>query len=426
MTFFNVYSFTQLIFSHRTPLSKKCHYKNFQWAQNFFKQNIYSTIYRNLSCDRNTNIYQLSFNEKLINHAKNLMEQYKNLKHQITLETKSNLVESLNKKILDLEPVVDCFKKYEKSSTMISKLEQLKQESKDHEMIALAEEEIKKENVLLKTFLTKLRELIIPEHHHAHLSCILEIHAGVGGDEATLFAADLLRMYERYAMIKNWKYEILSINKNEDNKGISEAIIQLDGLGAFGRLKCEAGVHRVQRIPNTESKGRTHTSTVTINVLPKLNEDQDFDKIDMKELKIEVMRSRGAGGQHVNKTESAVRITHLPTKISVSMQDSRSQHQNRSKALIILKSRIAALRSEKNAEYQRLQRRSQVPSAIRSSKIRTYNFPQNRITDHRCNYTLYDLENCMNGGNGLDLLFNELELWMTETKFKANINDKQK
>lgn len=290
-------------------------------------------------------------------------------------------------------------------------------------MIELAEEEIKKEKILLKTFYNKLKKVLIPENPQKHLSCILEIHSGVGGDEATLFAAELLRMYQKYVTLKNWKYEILSINKNEGNEGISEAIVQIDSPGAFGRLKNEAGVHRVQRIPATESKGRTHTSTVTINVLPKIDQDQNFDKIDMKEIKIEVMRSRGAGGQHVNKTESAVRMTHLPTGISVSMQDSRSQHQNRSKALMILKSRVTALRMEKEAEYQKLQRKSQVPSAVRPDKIRTYNFPQNRITDHRCGYTLHDLEDCINSANGLDSLLDELELWAEQMELEANIKD---
>ncbi|KTW29482.1 peptide chain release factor 1 [Pneumocystis jirovecii RU7] len=288
-------------------------------------------------------------------------------------------------------------------------------------MVKLAEEELEKEAISFKEISNKLKKFLIPKHPHSHLSCILEIHAGVGGHEASLFAAELLRMYQKYTITKNWKPEILSISKNEGNEGISEAILQVDGLGAFGRLKNEAGVHRVQRIPTTESKGRTHTSTATVIVLPKVDEKQEFDKIDMKEVKIEVMRSRGAGGQHVNKTESAVRMTHIPTGITVSMQDSRSQHQNRAKALIILKSRVAALKSQKNAEHQRLQRKSQVPSTTRPDKIRTYNFPQNRITDHRCGYSLYDLDSCMNGEGGLDLLFNELDSWTIQMELETNI-----
>ncbi|CCJ31314.1 unnamed protein product, partial [Pneumocystis jirovecii] len=260
-------------------------------------------------------------------------------------------------------------------------------------MVKLAEEELEKEAISFKEISNKLKKFLIPKHPHSHLSCILEIHAGVGGHEASLFAAELLRMYQKYTITKNWKPEILSISKNEGNEGISEAILQVDGLGAFGRLKNEAGVHRVQRIPTTESKGRTHTSTATVIVLPKVDEKQEFDKIDMKEVKIEVMRSRGAGGQHVRNNISIFRnLIGI-----VSMQDSRSQHQNRAKALIILKSRVAALKSQKNAEHQRLQRKSQVPSTTRPDKIRTYNFPQNRITDHRCGYSLYDLDSCMNG-----------------------------
>ncbi|KTW28145.1 peptide chain release factor 1 [Pneumocystis carinii B80] len=329
-------------------------------------------------------------------------------------------IKSLNKKIINLKPIAISLEKYHKSLLMIDKLKQLKHESEDYEMIKLANEEIGKEEKLLEECYNELKKNIIPKHPQAHLPCILEIHAGVGGDEATLFATELLRMYQKYAVTKNWKYEILSINKNEGNEGILEAIMQLDGPGAFGKLKNETGVHRVQRIPITESKGRIHTSTITVNVFPKVDQDKNFDKIDMKEVKIEVMRSRGAGGQHVNKTESAVRMTHLPTGISVSMQDSRSQHQNRSKALIILKSRVAALRSEKNTENERQQRRSQIPSATRPDKIRTYNFPQNRITDHRCGYSLYDLEGCMNGGNGLDPLFDELELWAEQMKLNSH------
>ncbi|KAG4300626.1 hypothetical protein PCK1_003055 [Pneumocystis canis] len=373
---------------------------------------------------RSLNIDKLNLNEKLIKHTKVLLKQYNDLKGEISVEINPNSIESLNKKILNLQPIIDCFKNYERSLTMIRELEQLKHESQDHEMIKLTEEEIEKETVLFKAFYNKLKNFFIPKHPQAGLSCILEIHSGVGGDEATLFASELLRMYQKYAITKNWKYEILSMNKNEGNEGISEAIVQIDGQGVFGKLKNETGVHRVQRIPNTESKGRTHTSTVIVIVLPKIDENHDFDKINMKEVKIEVMRSRGAGGQHVNKTESAVRMTHIPTGISVSMQDSRSQHQNRAKALIVLKSRVAAFKNEKDMEYQRSQRRSQVPSATRPDKIRTYNFTQNRITDHRCGFSLYDLDGCMNGGNGLDLLFNELELWTEQMEFEANIDNK--
>lgn len=182
---------------------------------------------------------------------------------------------------------------------MIDKLKQLKYESDDYEMIELAEEEIIKEKALLREYYDELKRNLIPKDPQAHLPCIIEIHAGVGGDEATLFATELLRMYQKYATAKNWKYEILSLNKNEGNDGILEVIMQLDGLGAFGKLKNETGVHRVQRIPVTESKGRVHTSTITVNVFPKVDQDKNFDKIDMKEVKVEVMRSRGAGGQHV-------------------------------------------------------------------------------------------------------------------------------
>ncbi|KAG4304465.1 hypothetical protein PORY_002175 [Pneumocystis oryctolagi] len=366
-----------------------------------------------------TNVNQLGLNENLIKYAASLSEKYEDLKNKASFETKTTCIESLNKKILELKPIVECFKDYEKSLSIIHELEELKCENENHEIVKLAEEELKKEILLFESLSSRLKKILVPKHVHSDLSCILEIHAGVGGHEAALFAADLLKMYQKYSVSKNWEYKMLSINKNEGSEGVSEAIVQIDGLGAFGRLKNEAGVHRVQRIPSTESKGRTHTSTATIIVLPKIDEKREFDKVDMKEIKVEVMRSRGAGGQHVNKTESAVRMTHIPTGISVSMQDSRSQHQNRAKALMVLKYRIAALKCEEDAEYQRSKRRSQVSSAVRPEKIRTYNFPQNRITDHRCGYSLYDLDNCMNGGNGLDLLFDKLESWEIQIQLES-------
>jgi len=247
--------------------------------------------------------------------------------------------------------------------------------------------------------------LLLPKDENDDKNVIVEIRAGAGGDEAALFASELMRMYMMYAEHHRWKVEILDQNEIELG-GIKEATFQITGNGAYSKLKFESGVHRVQRVPETESQGRVHTSTATVAVLPEL-EEVEFEILD-KDLRIDTYRSSGAGGQHINKTDSAIRMTHLPTGIVVTCQDERSQIKNREKAMMILRSKLYDYyQGQKNKEYADT-RKSQVGTGDRSERIRTYNFPQGRITDHRINYTAYNLLDFMNGE--LDALITELGL----------------
>jgi len=267
-------------------------------------------------------------------------------------------------------------------------------EGNDPELKELVKDEI----VLLRNDLAsqeeKLKILLIPKDPDDNKNTILEVRSGTGGNEAALFASNLYRMYLRYSERKGWKTEVLSMNDNEGG-GIKEAVVTLVGEGAYGLLKFESGVHRVQRIPETESSGRVHTSAATVAVLPEA-EDVDVE-INESDLKIDTYRASGAGGQHVNKTESAIRITHNPTGLVVTCQDESSQHKNRDKAMKVLRSRLYEVEIEKQHKERATARKSMVSTGDRSAKIRTYNFPQGRVTDHRINLTLYKLNDIMDG-----------------------------
>jgi peptide chain release factor 1 len=241
-----------------------------------------------------------------------------------------------------------------------------------------------------------LQRLLVPKDPHDDSNIFLEVRAGTGGDEAALFAGDLFRMYARYAESKRWEVEVLSESPGEHG-GYKEVISRIIGRGAYSLLKFESGTHRVQRVPATEAQGRIHTSACTVAILPELEAVESVD-LNPADLRIDTYRSSGAGGQHVNKTDSAIRITHLPTGIVVECQDERSQHKNRSRALSLLKARLLADEREKQATQQAQSRKLQVGSGDRSERIRTYNFPQGRVTDHRINLTLYKLDDVMNGG----------------------------
>jgi peptide chain release factor 1 len=236
--------------------------------------------------------------------------------------------------------------------------------------------------------------LLLPKDSADSSSAIVEVRAGTGGDEAALFAGDLLKMYTRYAQLMGWKAELLSLAES-DLGGVKEAVLAVEGEGAYAKLKFESGVHRVQRVPETEASGRIHTSAATVAVLPE-PEDVDIDVQD-KDLRIDVYRASGAGGQHVNKTESAVRITHLPSGIAVAMQEEKSQHKNRAKAMKILKARLFEAERERQQSARAAERKGMVGSGDRSERIRTYNFPQGRVTDHRINLTLYKLDRILSG-----------------------------
>jgi len=242
----------------------------------------------------------------------------------------------------------------------------------------------------------ELQRLLVPKDPHDDSNIFLEVRAGTGGDEAAIFAGDLFRMYVRYAESKQWGIEILSESPGEHG-GYKEVISRIIGRGAFSLLKFESGTHRVQRVPATEAQGRIHTSACTVAILPELEEVDEID-LNPADLRVDTYRSSGAGGQHVNKTDSAIRITHIPTGIVVECQDERSQHKNRSRAMSLLKSRLLASEREKQASQQAQSRKLQVGSGDRSERIRTYNFPQGRVTDHRINLTLYKLDDVMHGG----------------------------
>jgi peptide chain release factor 1 len=275
----------------------------------------------------------------------------------------------------------------------------------DAEMRSLGQEELKRVQASLASEEVALSSLLIPKDERDDKNIFLEVRAGTGGDEAAIFAGDLFRMYSRYAESKGLGVEVLSENHGEHG-GYREVISRIVGRGAFSRLKFESGTHRVQRVPATEAQGRIHTSACTVAILPEIDEVTSID-INPADLRIDTFRSSGAGGQHVNKTDSAIRITHIPSGLVVECQDERSQHKNRSRAMALLKARLLSAEQEKQQSAQAQSRKLQVGSGDRSERIRTYNFPQGRVTDHRINLTLYQLANVMNGD--LDELIEALQ-----------------
>lgn len=313
--------------------------------------------------------------------------------------------QKLAKEHSDLLPIAEKYRELKKISENLDDAEKMLKNEKDAEMRELAEEEIKSCKEQKEKCEQELKILLLPKDENDGKNVIMEIRAGAGGDEAGLFASELVRMYIMYAEKHRFKVEMLSTNEIELG-GIKEAVFQISGKGAYSKLKFESGVHRVQRVPETESQGRIHTSTVTVAVLPEL-EEVEFEILD-KDLRVDTYRSSGAGGQHINKTDSAIRLTHLPTGIVVTCQDERSQLKNREKAMMILKAKLYDYyQGQKNKEYAD-NRKAQVGTGDRSERIRTYNFPQGRITDHRIGYTAYNLLDFMNGD--IDELLTELQL----------------
>ncbi|WP_020177126.1 peptide chain release factor 1 [Methyloferula stellata] len=302
---------------------------------------------------------------------------------------------ALSRELAGLEDVAAAIRDYRTQVDEVGGLEaMLVDPATDSEMRDLAEDELRDARDRLEGLEHQLRLALLPKDAADEKSAILEIRAGTGGDEAALFAGDLFRMYQRYAEQKGWTVEIISASEGTAG-GFKEVIAEITGRGVFAKLKFESGVHRVQRVPDTETQGRIHTSAATVAVLPQA-EDVDVD-INERDLKIDLMRAQGAGGQHVNKTESAIRITHLPTGTIVFVQDERSQHKNRARAMALLRSRIYDAERQKLDAERAADRRSQVGSGDRSERIRTYNFPQGRLTDHRINLTLYKLDKVMIG-----------------------------
>ena len=294
----------------------------------------------------------------------------------------------------DLSPLVERYRAYRKLEREAAETRGILKETIDPDMQALAESELKELEQRAATLEEELQRLLLPRDPNDEKNIILELRAGTGGEEASLFAADLFRMYVRYAERQRWKVEILSSHES-GTRGFREAILGIEGKGAYSRLKFEGGVHRVQRVPETEAAGRIHTSTVTVAVLPEAEEVEV--QIDPKDLRIDVYRSTGPGGQSVNTTDSAVRITHLPTGLVVTCQDEKSQHKNKAKALKVLRARLLEqAQAEQRARIDQ-ERGSQVGTGERAEKIRTYNFPQNRVTDHRIGLTLHSLPATLDG-----------------------------
>ncbi len=300
----------------------------------------------------------------------------------------------LSREYSRLEPLARAFTAYQRAVDDLATAEQMANEQ-DAELRALAEEERQAARARIEELEPELLRHLLPRDPHDDDNVFLEIRAGTGGDEAALFAGDLFRMYSRYAEQQGWQVEVLSASEGEHG-GYKEIISRIIGEGAYSQLKFESGAHRVQRVPATESQGRIHTSACTVAVMPEVAEVDDID-INPNDLRIDTFRASGAGGQHVNKTDSAIRITHLPTGVVVECQDERSQHKNRARAMALLKARLLNAERERQMSEQSETRRQLVGSGDRSERIRTYNFPQGRVTDHRINLTVYKLDQVMQG-----------------------------
>ena len=324
---------------------------------------------------------------------------------RLSSESDAESIVSLSRERAELEPVVDAIAVWRKAVAEVEDLQHvMTDQTADAELRTMAEMEITAAREELASAEHHIKLLLLPKDAADERSVVLEVRAGTGGDEAALFAGALFRMYQRYADLHRWKVEVLSESEGTVG-GYKEIIVEIRGKGVFARLKYESGVHRVQRVPDTETSGRIHTSAATVAVLP-LAEEVDV-KLEDKDLVIETMRAGGAGGQHVNKTESAIRITHLPTGLTVMMQEERSQHRNKAKALDLLRARVFDLERQKLDAARSADRRNQVGSGDRSERIRTYNFPQGRVTDHRINLTLYKLPQVVEG-EALDELIDAL------------------
>ncbi|MEL0081717.1 MAG: peptide chain release factor 1 [Gammaproteobacteria bacterium] len=305
----------------------------------------------------------------------------------------NNRFRDLSREYAELQPTVDCFQRYSQAEGELQSA--IEMAAEDPEMRELAEEEQQLARQQIAELEPQLQRLLLPRDERDQRNVFVEIRAGTGGDEAALFAGDLLRMYLKYAERSKWESEIVSAHEGEKG-GYKEAIVRISGKNVYGQLKFESGGHRVQRVPETESQGRVHTSACTVAVMPEVDTIDEI-KIDPSDLRVDTFRASGAGGQHVNKTDSAIRLTHLPTGTVVECQDERSQHKNRARAMSLLQSRLMEAEQSRQAGEQAENRRNLIGSGDRSQRIRTYNFPQGRLTDHRINLTLYKLEDIVQG-----------------------------
>ena len=333
-----------------------------------------------------------------LEHLKDRYEELAALLGDPDIIANQDRFRSYSKEYAEIEPVVRCFGQYQQTEQDLTEANELLQDG-DADMREMAEEEIKQAKNRIETLTLDLQKLLLPRDPNDTRNTYLEIRAGTGGDEAAIFAGDLFRMYSRYAERRGWKIEVISENQGEHG-GFKEIISRIVGKDVYGNLKFESGAHRVQRVPETESQGRIHTSACTVAILPEADEVSEVD-INKADLRIDTFRASGAGGQHVNKTDSAIRITHIPTGIVVECQDERSQHKNRAKAMSLLQAKLLSSAQSQQQSEQADERRNLVGSGDRSERIRTYNFPQGRVTDHRINLTLYKLPEIMEGDLGM-------------------------
>jgi len=350
--------------------------------------------------------------DSILRKLESLIERHEEvgmLMTQPEIISDQNQFRDLSVEYSQLEPLVISFKHYQQAIENLASAKEMMKDS-DPDMREMGVDEMKEADQQINTLSLELQKLLLPKDPHDNSNIFLEIRAGAGGDEAAIFAGNLFRMYSRYAETKRWQVEVLSEHEGEHG-GYREIIARVVGLGAYSKLKFESGAHRVQRVPETESQGRVHTSAATVVVMPEPDEVEKVNEINPSELRVDTFRASGAGGQHVNKTDSAIRLTHLPTGIVVECQDERSQHKNRARAMSLLMARINNIEIEKQEKEQAQTRKSLVGTGDRSDRIRTYNYPQGRVTDHRINLTLYKLDEVMQGQmeQVLDPLINEYQ-----------------
>ena len=313
---------------------------------------------------------------------------------QPEVQGNQNQFRSLSQEYAQLEPIVACYKSYLDNEANMESAKEMAKDS-DPELREMAKEEINDAELKREELEQELQILLLPKDPNDNRNIFLEVRAGTGGDEAAIFSGDLARMYQRYAERMGWSTEIINENRGEHG-GYKEVILRISGQNVYSQLKFESGTHRVQRVPETESQGRVHTSACTVAIMPEVDSVDEIE-INPADLRIDTYRASGAGGQHVNRTDSAIRITHIPTGVVVECQDERSQHKNRARAMSVLQARLLAAEQEKQHAEQSESRKLQVGSGDRSERIRTYNYPQGRLTDHRINLTLYKLEDIMEG-----------------------------